>query len=161
MAIPLTSIGAKVSYAFETVANTRPTTGYKKFPMITEIPEMNPTPEMLDTTSLDNLEYTTGVPGLKSLDTLTFNARVSQALFDLYEGTDGIISQYKTANASGLSMWICIDIEGLSKSCYIAVEPSELGMPAVSTNSVVDVSLYFTPIGEPAWDADPTYATAD
>ena len=158
MSIALTSIGAKVSYAFETTKGTRPTT-FTKIPMVTEIPEMNPTPDMLDTTSLDNLVYTTGVPGLKSLDVLTFNARFSQDLFNLYEGTDGINSKWATAKAGGLAMWICIDIDGLDKSCYISVEPSPLGMPAVSTNSVIDVSLYFTPVGEPVWAADPTYPT--
>lgn len=159
MSIPITSIGAKVSYAMELTAGVRPTTSYKKIPKITEIPEMNPTPDMLDTTSMDNLEYTTGVQGLKSLDTLSFTARFTQALFDMYEGEDGITSAWQTARASGKGMWICIDIEGLNKSCYISVEPSPLGMPAASTNSVIDVTLYFTPVGEPVWDADPTYET--
>lgn len=157
MAIPITSIGAKVSYAVEITKGTRPTTGFKKIPMITEIPEMNPTPDMLDTTSMDNLEFTTGVQGLKSLDTLTFTARFSQELFDIFQGDDGIMAQWETAKASGNAMWLCIDIEGLDKSCYISVEPSDIGMPSVSTNSVIDVSLYFTPVGEPVWDTDPTY----
>lgn len=162
MAIALTSIGAKVSYAFEVTAGTRPTTTYTKIPGITEIPEMNPTPDMLDTTSLDNLEYTTGVPGLKTLDTLTFTARFSQALFDLFEGeSTGIMSQWRDAQESGLAMWLCIDIDGLNKSCYLPVQPSSLGMPAVSTNSVIDVSLYFTPTGEPVWATDPTYSTTN
>ena len=159
MSIPITSIGAKVSYAFELTKGTRPTTGFIRIPKITEIPEMNPTPDMLDTTSMDNLEYTTGTPGLKTLDTLSFTARFSQELFDMYEGTDGIISQWNTSKASGLAMWLCIDIDGLDKSCYISVEPSPLGMPAASTNSVIDVSLYFTPVGEPTWESDPTYQT--
>lgn len=159
MAIPITSIGAKVSYAVEITKGTRPTTGFKKIPAITEIPEMNPTPDMLDTTSMDNLEYTTGVQGLKTLDTLTFTARFSQALFDLYQGDGGIMSEWETAKADGKAMWLCVDIEGLNKSCYLSVEPSDIGMPAASTNSVIDVSLYFTPVGEPIWDADPTYTT--
>ena len=159
MAIPITSIGAKVSYAIETTKSTRPTTGYNKIPAITEIPEMNPTPDMLDTTSMDNLEYTTGVLGLKTLDTLTFTARFSQELFDLYEGDSGIMVSWESAKAEGKAMWLCIDIEGLNKSCYLSVEPSSLGMPAASTNSVIDISLYFTPVGEPIWDVDPTYET--
>lgn len=157
MSIPLTSIGAKVSYAFELTKGTRPTTGFTKIPMVTEIPEMNPTPDMLDTTSLDNLQYTTGVQGLKTLDTLSFTARFSQDLFDLFEGDGGIMAQWETAKSGGKAMWLCIDIEGLNKSCYISVEPSNIGMPALSTNSVVDVTLYFTPVGEPIWDTDPTY----
>ena len=85
MSIPITSIGVKVSYAIEITKGVRPTTGFKKIPKITEIPEINPTPDMLDTTSMDNLEYTTGVQGLKTLDTLTFTARFSQELFDMFE----------------------------------------------------------------------------
>lgn len=159
MSIALTSIGAKVSYAMESTAGTRPTENYAKIPKVTEIPEMNPTPDLLDTTSLDNLQYTSGIAGLKTLDVLAFVARFSQELFDLYEADGGIIALYNDGKESGLGMWICIDIDGLNKSCYIPVEPSPLGMPAVSTNSVIDVSLYFTPVGEPVWAEDPTYAT--
>ena len=157
MAIAITSIGAKVSFAFETTKGTRPLTGYTVIPKITEIPEMNPTPDLLDATSMDDLEYTTGVLGLKTLDTLTFSARFTQELFDLYEGEGGIISQWDTANSGGKAMWLCIDIPGLDKACFLSVEPSKLGLPAVSTNSVLDVSLYFAPVSEPKWETKPTY----
>lgn len=158
MSIPITSIGVKVSYAIEITKGVRPTTGFKKIPKITEIPEINPTPDMLDTTSMDNLEYTTGVQGLKTLDTLTFTARFSQELFDMFENeTTGIMKAWETAKESGLAMYLCIDIPNLDKSCYLSVEPSSLGLPSVSTNSVIDVSLYFTPVGEPIWDTKPTY----
>ena len=158
MAIPITSIGVKVSYAIEITKGTRPTSGYKKIPMITEIPEMNPTPDILDTTSMDNLEYTTGVMGLKSLDTLTFTARFTQELFDMYKNAEtGIIAQWENAKSAGKAMYICIDIPNLDKSCFISVEPADIGMPSASTNSVIDVSLYFTPVGEPIWDIDPSY----
>jgi hypothetical protein len=157
MAIPLSSIGAKVSFAFETTGGTRPTAGYTKIPGITEIPEMNPAPELLDSTSMDNLEYTSGIKGLKTLDALTFTARFSQELFNLYESTTGIMASWTTAKTASKAMWLCIDIQGLSKSCYVSVEPSSLGMPAASANSAIDISLYFFPVGEPVWEADPTY----
>ena len=57
MAIPISSIGIKVSYAFEAVAGTRPTTGYTHIEGIKEIPELNPAPDTLETTSFDNLKY--------------------------------------------------------------------------------------------------------
>lgn len=159
MAIPIKTIGVKVSYAFEATAGTRPTTGYKVFPMIKEIPEMNPTPDMLDTTSMDNLEFTTGVQGLKSLDVLTFTAGFSQDLYDMYNAAStGLMAQWSTSKADGKAMYLCIDIPNLEESCYLSVEPSNLGLPAMSTNSIVDVSLYFTPVSEPIWGVDPTYA---
>ena len=48
MAIAITSIGAKVSYAFEESKGAgRPTAGYKNYQKVKEIPEMNPTPILL------------------------------------------------------------------------------------------------------------------
>ena len=159
MAIAITSIGAKVSYAFEDTKGTRPTTGYKKLPEVKEIPEMNPTPETIETTSFDNKEYKTYVDGLKDLGgSLTFTANFTQDLYDLYNGEDGIMKTWAAAKAEGRAMYLCVDIEGLEESCYLSVVPSKLGMPAASVNSVMEVSLYFTPAGEPTWAEDPTYA---
>lgn len=159
MAISITSIGTKVSYAFETTKGTRPTTGYKRLPDIKEIPDMNPTPETGETTSMDNLEYRTYVPLLKDLGgTLAFTANLTQELYDLWNGEGGIMETWNTSKTEGKAMYLCIDIKGLSNSCYLSVEPSNFGMPALSTNSVAEHTVYFTPLGEPIWAEDPTYA---
>ena len=142
MAIALTTIGATVSYGSSKSGT------FTKIPGITEIPEMNPTPDMLDTTSLDNIEYTTGVPGLKTLDTLAFGARFSQELFTLMD-------TITTPTSGGViaEIFLQITIPGLSKSCFVKVVPVPLGLPSASANSVIDCSIYFTPVGEPEWDA--------
>lgn len=161
MAIPITSIGIKVSYAFEATAGTRPASGYKVIPGVKEIPEMNPQPEALDTTSFDNLEYTTSVPGLKDLGgDLAFTANFTQALYDTWQAAStGVMALWAAANTAGKAMYLCIDIPGLTKSCFISVVPSNIGLPAASTNSVMEVTLHFAPVGEPIWDSDPTYST--
>lgn len=159
MSIAITSIGAKVSFAFETEKGVRPTTGYTKLPEIKEIPEMNPTPDTLETTSLDNLEYKTYVDGLKDLGgALSFTANFTQDLYDLYNGENGIVKSWETAKAAGKAMYLCIEIQGLSEACYLSVTPSKLGLPAASVNTVMEVALYFTPAGEPVWAAKPTVA---
>ena len=159
MSIAITSIGAKVSFAFETEKGVRPTTGYTKLPEIKEIPEMNPTPDTLETTSLDNLEYKTYVDGLKDLGgALSFTANFTQALYDLYNGENGIVKSWETAKSAGKAMYLCIEIQGLSEACYLSVTPSKLGLPAASVNTVMEVALYFTPAGEPIWAAKPTAA---
>lgn len=160
MAIAITSIGAKVSFAFETSKGSgKPMVGYKKLPEVKEIPEMNPTPDTLETTSLDNLEYKTYVDGLKDLGgALSFTANFTQDLYDLYNGEDGIVESWETAKSEGRQMFLCIDIAGLSEACYLSVTPSKLGLPAASVNTVMEVALYFTPAGEPVWDTKPTYA---
>lgn len=159
MSIAITSIGAKVSFAFESEKGVRPTTGYTKLPEIKEIPEMNPTPDTLETTSLDNLEYKTYVDGLKDLGgALSFTANFTQDLYDLYNGENGIVASWETAKAAGKAMYLCIEIQGLSEACYLSVTPSKLGLPAASVNTVMEVALYFTPAGEPVWAAKPTEA---
>lgn len=158
MAIAISSIGAKVLYAFETTKGERPTTGYVAIPGIKEIPEMNPTPDTLETTSMDNTEYRTYIDGLKDLGgALTFTANFTQELYDLYNAAStGIIAKHNDAKETGLAMWLCININGLDESCYLSVTPSKLGMPGASVNSVMEISLYFTPTGEPTWAANPT-----
>lgn len=159
MAISLTSIGVKVSYAFEASAGTRPSTGYKVIPQVKEIPEMNPQPETLETTSFDNKEFKTYVDGLKDLGgVLDFTANFTQELYDLWQAAStGVMAQWETAKAAGKAMYLCIDIPGLNKSCYLSVIPSNLGLPAASVNTVMETTLHFTPVGEPIWDTDPSY----
>lgn len=160
MSIAISSIGVKVSYAFETTAGTRPATGYTVIPGVKDIPEMNPQPEALDTTSFDNTEYTTSIPGLKDIGgDLAFTANFSQSLYDIWQtAATGVMALWETAKAAGKAMYLCIDIPGLSNSCFISVIPSNIGLPAASVNSVMEVVLHFTPVGEPTWAADPTYS---
>lgn len=162
MAIAITSIGVKVSYAFEESKGAgRPTTGYKVLPEVKEIPEMNPTPDTLETTSFDNKEYKTYVDGLKDLGgALSFTANFTQDLYDLYNGEGGITATWETAKSAGREMYLCIDVPGLSDACFLSVTPSKLGLPSASVNSVMEVALYFTPAGEPVWETKPSYAQA-
>ena len=161
MAIAISSIGIKVSYAFEAVAGTRPTTGYTHIEGIKEIPELNPAPDTLETTSFDNLEYKTYINGLKDLGgSLTFTANFTQDLFDKWNGTGGIMEQYEANKDSGKEMWISIDIPGITKACYFTAEPSKIGVPSAGINEVLETSLYLTPTGEPVWEDQPTYADA-
>ena len=157
MAISISTIGVKVSYAF---GSDYSALSYTKIPQVKEIPEMNPQPETLETTSFDNLEYKTYISGLKDLGgVIDFTANFTQELYDLWQAdTTGIMAQWATAKANNQEMFLCIDIPGLNESCYLSVEPSNLGLPAASINSVMEVTLHFTPVGEPIWDDDPTYA---
>lgn len=162
MAIAISTIGVKVSYAFETTAGTRPTSGYKIIPQIKSTPSFNAQPETIETTSFDNLTNKTYINGLKDLGgAMEFTANFTQELYNMWNNsTSGVIKQYNTAKASGKGMWIAVDIPGLSDSAFLPVEPTELGMPELSVNSVAEVSVFFTPVGDTVWAEDPTYATS-
>ena len=162
MAIAISSIGIKVSYAFEAVAGTKPTTGYVHLEGVKELPELNPAPDTLETTTFDNLEYKTYINGLKDLGgALEFTANFTQALFDEWNGEEGVMGQYGTNISAGKAMWLCIDIPGIDQACYFTCEPSPIGVPGVATNEVLETTLSITPTGEPTWGAKPTYAEGE
>ena len=60
--IDLSTGGCSVQYAAETSAGTRPTSGYQKLTGIKSIPDLDPEPSSLDTTTLDETEYKTYIP---------------------------------------------------------------------------------------------------
>ena len=157
MAISLTSIGVKVGFAFSNTATNSPESlTYTRIPQVKSIPEMNPSPDTLETTSFDNLEFKTYVAGLKDLGgVIDFNANLTQELYNQWEGVGGIMATWETTKAAGGEMYLCINIPNLSDSCYLSVEPSHIGLPAAEVNSVLETTLHFTPVGEPVWADDP------
>ena len=166
MALTLTTIGIKVGYGFATSADLKPQQGtfvpntltYTRIPQVKSIPEMDSAPDTLETTSFDNLEFKTYVDGLKDLGgVLDFTANYSQALFDLWQGdgADAVMTKWDDAKDNGGAMFLCINIPGLNKSCYIEVIPSKLGLPGAEVNSILEATIHLTPVGEPIWAADP------
>lgn len=153
--IGLTTIGAKVSYAIETKAGTRPTSDYIHIAGLKSTPDLNIAPSTGDGTTFENEEFTTKIPLLKEMpDTLEFNAVLGQDFYDTWET---LVSSTKTALESGLQVWFCIDIKGLSKSIYFTGEPVKMGIPAMEVNSVIECPVYIVPTGEPVFTTDPTY----
>lgn len=154
-AIPMSTIGVKVSYCIETTAGTRPTTGYTHIKGIKSTPDMNVAPSTADTTTFDNLEYTTHIDLLKEMpDTLEFNSQFSQELYDTWTA---MVTASKEASKTGKRTWFCIDIPTFDKSIYFAGVPSSMGMPAMETNSAIEQTLYIVPTSEPLFEEDPTY----
>lgn len=150
----LTTIGVKISYAVEITKGVRPTENYIHIPNIKETNDFNPQPNTADGTTFDELEFTTKVPLLKEApDNLELTANLSQEFYDAW-GT--LMTAYKELT-DDKNIWFCIDIKGLDKSIYFKGIPAPLGVPAMSANSIVEITAYVTPIGEPEFATDPTY----
>ena len=153
MGTPLAAIGVKVGYAVETTAGTRPVTGYTHIPDLKSTGDFNPAPNTADATTFDNLEYTTYVDLLKDLGgAIEFGCNLTDAFKTAW---DDCVTAYDGLTSSK-AMWFVIDIEGISKSVYFKGKPSGLGMPSLSANSLIETSVYVTPMGEPTWENDPT-----
>lgn len=154
MAIDLTTAGVKMSYCVESTAGTRPTTGYTELPGVKSTPSLNPAPEALDATTLNETEYIVYVQGLKDLGgSLEFTFNLTQAFITTYTA---MMTAVATAKAAGKSTWFLINVPGLTNGVYFRGDPADLGLPAMEVNSVLETSIYITPTGEPVWAAKPS-----
>lgn len=154
MGIALSTAGISVNYAVEATAGTRPTSGYTMIPDIKEIPELNPSPETLETTDLSATEYKTYIAGLKDLGgALSFTANLTENGKTKWAA---MMEDYETAKTANKAMWFCIIIPGLTEAVYFTGEPSAMGLPGAGVSAVLETALYITPTNEPTWDAKPT-----
>lgn len=155
MANYLSTIGVHFYYAVEATAGTRPTatSAYTELVGVKGIPSMNPTPDNLETTTLNETEYKTYIPGLKDLGgALGFTFNMSQALKDAW---DTLVTAFATAKAAEKAVWFYIDVPGLTEGLYFTGEPSPMGLPEMGVNSVLEVENSITVTNEPDWAAKP------
>lgn len=157
--IALSTAGVTVGYAVETEEGKRPTMGYKHIPDIKSIPDFNPEPETLESTTLEETEYKTYVDGLKDVGgALAFGANFTQKLQDEW---DTIVKAYETAIAEKKRMWFEIQHPKLAKSVFFHGKPSKMGLPGIETNNILETSVYITPNGAPDWFEKSTANTAE
>lgn len=148
MAIDLSTAGVQLLYAAETTAGTRPTTGYTRIRGIKSTPSLNPAPDTLETTTLDELEYKTYIDGLKDLGgALEFTFNLTEELITTW---GNLMTAYTTAKAAGKAMWFEILVPGLTNAFFFTGNPSEMGLPETEVNSVLEITNYITPTNAPA-----------
>ena len=148
--IALSTAGVKLSYAVEATAGTKPVTGFTHIEDIKEVPSFNPSPETHEATDLEETEYKFYVAGLKDVGgALEFTANFTEKLQNHWAE---IVEAYNTASGSGKRMWFQITHPRLPKSLFFTGEPSYMGMPGMSVNSVMETTVYITPTSAPTWD---------
>lgn len=154
MGVALSTAGVTVGYAVEVTAGTRPSTGYTVIPDIKEVPEMNPEPETLETTTLAETEFKTYIEGLKDLGgALSFLANYTTELETVW---GELVDEYKTAKAAGKAIWFEVKHPQLTKSVFFTGQPSAMGLPAMSVNAILETNLYITPTNAPTWETKST-----
>lgn len=154
MAINLSTAGVKLAYAVEETAGTRPTAGYTRIYGAKTTPSLNPSPDTLETTTLDELEYKTYIDGLKDLGgALEFTFNLTE---ELIEAWDALMTAYEAGKLAGKATWFTIIIPGLSESFYFTGNPSNMGLPETSVNAVLEITNYITPTNAPEKFDKPT-----
>lgn len=146
-AINLSTAGIYLAYAVETEVGKRPTADYIRITGAKSTPSLNPSPETLETTTLDETEYKTYIDGLRDLGgALEFTFNLTQELVDQW---DELMTAYTTAKKQLKATWFTIVIPGLEEAYFFTGNPSEMGLPETSVSSVLEITNYITPTGAP------------
>ena len=142
--------GITLSYAVETTAGTKPTTGFVTIPGITEIPEISSAPDTLEDTTLDNQEYKTYIDGLKDTGgTLAFTANDTP---EFRTAIKTLTSAFNTAKGTGKAVWFRISVPApISEDMDFTGKPQPLGFGGASINSVLTTTFNVVGTGEPSW----------
>lgn len=148
MAIDLSTAGIRIGFAIETTAGTKPS-AFTNLKNPKSIPDMNPEPNTLDVTSLNDTEWKRYIPGLKDIGGaigITFGA--SDVFHTAWET---LCSSAATAKAQGKATWFVFYIPGYTESFFMTAEPVMYGMPAAEVDSVLDVTVNIVPTGNFGW----------
>ena len=154
MGIAISTAGVTFGYAVEETKGTRPASGYTLIPDVKEIPEMNPEPETLESTTLSETEFKTYIEGLKDLGgALSFLANYTTELETVW---GELVEAYKTAAAADKATWFEVKHPKLDKSVFFTGQPSAMGLPAMAVGNVLETNLYITPTNAPKWETKST-----
>lgn len=137
----LTSIKAKIAIAVEATAGTRPTTSYYIIPQVTALPDMDFEPDTIETTSYENEEFKSYLPGLKDTGgSLSLEANYTEYGTDMW---DDIVSNLE-ADSTGKIAWLLITFEGTEKTWFIPINPIATGLPEAPVNDKISTNYRFT-----------------
>jgi len=145
----LSTAGIQFAYAVETTAGTKPS-AFTDIPGVKSIPEMNPEPSTLETTSLNAKVWKTYIAGLKDTGGalgLTFNDNDEfQAAWEAFKAA------FDTGKASNLATWVEFYIPGKTKAFYMTVDVSDIGFGGAEVDSVLENTGYIVPNGNIGWE---------
>ena len=153
MAVELSTAGIVVKYCIEASAGVRPSSGYTSIPGVKSIPDMNPEPNQLDVTPLDETVQHRYIPGLK--DPGGAIGLTCNFYSDFVTSWDTMMSAYTSALSSSLGMWVEFAIPSMD-SFYFRAVPTELGFGGAEVDSVLETTAYLTPNSAPVWAAAST-----
>jgi hypothetical protein len=149
----LTSLGVKIGIGSSTTAEALPTT-FSRIPQVIEMSEIDLDPDTIDTTSFDDMEYKTSVPGLidtSGVQSITINATSEGKAEELWNSMAGATNAY---------VWLCVVIPNQSKATFIPIIPMHSGAYNVAINDRITLRLKYTIRGDLQFDDAPAISDA-
>lgn len=144
----LSTAGIKFAWAVETTEGTKPSS-FKAIKGAKAIPEMNPEPSTLETTSLDATVWKTYIAGLKDPGGaigITFNDND-----ELHESWKAFHEAYEAAKASNLATWVEFYVPNMAEGFFMTVDVTELGFGGAEVDAVLETTGYIVPNGNIGW----------
>lgn len=147
-AIDLSTAGIRVGYAHESSAGTKPS-AFTNLPNPKSVPDMNPSPNALDITSLNDTEWKRYMEGLKDMGgALGITFGMSQEFYDTWQT---MCETAESNKALGKRLWMVFYCPGIDDSFFMTVDASKMGFPAAEVDKVLDVTVNVLPTGEIGW----------
>ena len=157
MANRYSTAGMHLYYVVESSAGTRPTSGLTKIPEVKSIPSFNPSPDTIDSTTLEETEYRTYVMGLKDLGgSLEFGANVTEELITAWASC---VSAHEALAGTTKVMWFYVVHDQLSKCVAFEGDPSPMGLNESTVGGMLETTLYIAPQSAPEWVTKPSIPT--
>lgn len=150
------TVGARVKYAFETTAGTRPTSGYVTLANVTEAPEIALSLETIDVSDIQD-KITRYVPGRQDPGgEKQFTLNHTDAAIAAW---NTLVAQADTKKDSGLRLWWEYCYPNASNSFYFCGTPKQIGNAGIQGNSASTItgSVVFEELG--GWAAHSTQIT--
>lgn len=150
MALEITSVGAKVLWAFESVAGTRPSTGYAELPDVNEAPEQSMSPETIDVSNITD-KVSRYVEGRQDPGSdMEFTLNHTDAVILLW---NGLVSSAETQLANGKRLWFEYQFPNASNSYYWAGKPVALGTSGIAQNELDTIPAHVVLSDWAGWKA--------
>ena len=142
-----TTLGCKVSYAWEETAGTRPVSGYEIIWDCIRSPSIGGEPDEVETTPLTATKNKTYVQLLQELSDKSIVCNATDEVFAIHR----TMMTTKAANLAETPvkcMYVCVDIAAADKAFYVRCMPSDTNIAALEPNSKVDVTIPLEIIGD-------------
>ena len=137
MANEIITVGARVKYAFETTAGTRPTSGFVTLGNVTEAPEISLSLETIDVSNIQD-KITRYVPGRQDPG--------GEKQFTINHTDAGIaewntlVAQAETKKDSNLRLWWEYCYPNASNSFFWCGTPKQIGNSGIQGNSASTIT---------------------
>lgn len=157
MALEITSVGAKVAYAWEATAGTRPTTGYHVLDDVNEAPEFDLSLETIDASNITDT-ITRYVPGRQDPGgDAAYTLNHTNASITAWKS---LVTTAATNYASGKRLWWAYIFPDAADSYFWCGRPLALGSSGIQQNQLSTIPAHCAVNDIHGWDTKPTITTA-